>query len=584
VVTSNFFTNYSVNDPSKIPHTLRETQKQIKSLIELNKIQDTSIIEKKKEPSAISLVFQKKVAKSLFRLALSSIIFYGGFLLFLLSNNFYGSLSASGIAVAIYWVAISISDLRAYTKTKEKNQQKRYERYVMYVFKAFKALVLGIVLFIMLQVYRDNNFSIVGPNYIYLLLIIHVVTSAYLVYLVAFRGFFSSVLLSIVSSIFICLQCLSLTFNISTATRETYLDSFWLQTGFIYFFGAIGGSALIYGIYKLVSYKKDEDWRIKAKMCFYLILHITLPLYEAFEINLNLKRSDIYNYKFSISLSGLDQFVQHWDIVIGCLIMVITLIGTFASEKKIKKVLVEFWRVFIEEPKFNSEKAKSKSTRYSESNTDFNRSSNGRESHFIFQEIPYFMKSKSPSLYIEPSEEELQQNIDLLIARFYPQASESNKKYDNVNNQISLPSSQSIEDNSYLNVRRSELKSVASSIQNEKAQINDIRDSASRFKFFSQLKPESRTRPNYSMAKQNFLSGDSPKKNNKSRKSSYNASESFQGINYCTLCFDNIADAIIMKCGHSGICIKCALDLWKDKKSCFICRGVKLLITTSHLR
>ena len=54
----------------------------------------------------------------------------------------------------------------------------------------------------------------------------------------------------------------------------------------------------------------------------------------------------------------------------------------------------------------------------------------------------------------------------------------------------------------------------------------------------------------------------------------------------CMICFDDFPDAVIMNCGHGGICYKCALESWKKSKECFMCRGKierVLHIDTSHM-
>ena len=33
-----------------------------------------------------------------------------------------------------------------------------------------------------------------------------------------------------------------------------------------------------------------------------------------------------------------------------------------------------------------------------------------------------------------------------------------------------------------------------------------------------------------------------------------------------------------MKCGHGGICYHCAIDMWKNKDECYLCRNVKHLL------
>ncbi|CAD8059669.1 unnamed protein product [Paramecium sonneborni] len=47
---------------------------------------------------------------------------------------------------------------------------------------------------------------------------------------------------------------------------------------------------------------------------------------------------------------------------------------------------------------------------------------------------------------------------------------------------------------------------------------------------------------------------------------------SLSSINSCCICYDNDSDALFMPCGHSGVCYHCALDLWKNKDECYLCR------------
>ena len=43
--------------------------------------------------------------------------------------------------------------------------------------------------------------------------------------------------------------------------------------------------------------------------------------------------------------------------------------------------------------------------------------------------------------------------------------------------------------------------------------------------------------------------------------------------NLCIICFEKEANAVIMDCGHGGICYDCALENWKKGDNCVICRG-----------
>ena len=51
-------------------------------------------------------------------------------------------------------------------------------------------------------------------------------------------------------------------------------------------------------------------------------------------------------------------------------------------------------------------------------------------------------------------------------------------------------------------------------------------------------------------------------------------SESYaQDLKYCSVCYVNESNAIFLECGHSGICYKCACDLYENFKKCHICRA-----------
>ena len=41
----------------------------------------------------------------------------------------------------------------------------------------------------------------------------------------------------------------------------------------------------------------------------------------------------------------------------------------------------------------------------------------------------------------------------------------------------------------------------------------------------------------------------------------------------CLLCFELKSNAVLMECGHGGLCFKCALDLFNNSRKCFICRA-----------
>ena len=40
----------------------------------------------------------------------------------------------------------------------------------------------------------------------------------------------------------------------------------------------------------------------------------------------------------------------------------------------------------------------------------------------------------------------------------------------------------------------------------------------------------------------------------------------------CIVCFDGTPNAVFMKCGHGGICYKCAIDIFVKNKECYLCR------------
>ncbi|CAD8135233.1 unnamed protein product [Paramecium pentaurelia] len=50
-------------------------------------------------------------------------------------------------------------------------------------------------------------------------------------------------------------------------------------------------------------------------------------------------------------------------------------------------------------------------------------------------------------------------------------------------------------------------------------------------------------------------------------------SVSLSSINACCICFDNEPNALFMQCGHGGVCYNCAIDLWKNKAECYLCRN-----------
>eukprot|EP01017_Pseudomicrothorax_dubius_P029401 TRINITY_DN3567_c0_g1_i7.p1 TRINITY_DN3567_c0_g1~~TRINITY_DN3567_c0_g1_i7.p1 ORF type:complete len:398 (+),score=61.69 TRINITY_DN3567_c0_g1_i7:198-1391(+) len=40
----------------------------------------------------------------------------------------------------------------------------------------------------------------------------------------------------------------------------------------------------------------------------------------------------------------------------------------------------------------------------------------------------------------------------------------------------------------------------------------------------------------------------------------------------CLVCYDNPPDAVIMECGHGGLCRTCALEMWQKSEECYLCR------------
>ena len=60
------------------------------------------------------------------------------------------------------------------------------------------------------------------------------------------------------------------------------------------------------------------------------------------------------------------------------------------------------------------------------------------------------------------------------------------------------------------------------------------------------------------------------------------ANKEFRDRNSCCICFDGLANAVIMNCGHGGICYDCGksiLELTKnDLRVCHLCREPLLFI------
>ena len=45
-------------------------------------------------------------------------------------------------------------------------------------------------------------------------------------------------------------------------------------------------------------------------------------------------------------------------------------------------------------------------------------------------------------------------------------------------------------------------------------------------------------------------------------------------IKFCSICCTKPCDAILMECGHAGICYECACEMCKNIKKCHICRDI----------
>ena len=51
------------------------------------------------------------------------------------------------------------------------------------------------------------------------------------------------------------------------------------------------------------------------------------------------------------------------------------------------------------------------------------------------------------------------------------------------------------------------------------------------------------------------------------------SSPSASGMGLCEMCCDKKSNAVIMDCGHGGICYECSLELWKSTGYCHMCRA-----------
>ena len=45
--------------------------------------------------------------------------------------------------------------------------------------------------------------------------------------------------------------------------------------------------------------------------------------------------------------------------------------------------------------------------------------------------------------------------------------------------------------------------------------------------------------------------------------------------NECMICCINKANAVVMPCGHGGMCHECALNIFQGQEKCAICRNVR---------
>ena len=40
----------------------------------------------------------------------------------------------------------------------------------------------------------------------------------------------------------------------------------------------------------------------------------------------------------------------------------------------------------------------------------------------------------------------------------------------------------------------------------------------------------------------------------------------------CNVCFCEESDSVFMNCGHGGVCLTCANDIWNSTGECYLCR------------
>ncbi|CAK62717.1 unnamed protein product (macronuclear) [Paramecium tetraurelia] len=56
-----------------------------------------------------------------------------------------------------------------------------------------------------------------------------------------------------------------------------------------------------------------------------------------------------------------------------------------------------------------------------------------------------------------------------------------------------------------------------------------------------------------------------------------------QTSNVCIVCYERGPNAVFMNCGHGGTCYQCALDIWKQKMECYLCRDKIVYILKVNL-
>lgn len=56
------------------------------------------------------------------------------------------------------------------------------------------------------------------------------------------------------------------------------------------------------------------------------------------------------------------------------------------------------------------------------------------------------------------------------------------------------------------------------------------------------------------------------------KKDAPNDKDSINAPQTCLICFDNESDAVIMHCGHGGVCYTCCIALWRKNQGCYLCR------------